>query len=142
MKSLWPRSSPWSPRLHSLTDQSIDESSYRKPPFPLWCGGASPARLGRSVRRGTARPLNARRSNHYVRCLRPLLTLASIVTPVPAAWSNYSHHHRPASAVRLVVVHISEGSYSGAVGWFRNPHARAAANYVVGRDGRIAHMVP
>jgi hypothetical protein len=64
------------------------------------------------------------------------------VTPVPAAWSNYSHHHRPASDVRLVVVHATEGSYSGTVGWFRNPRARAAANYVVGRDGRIASMVP
>src|SRR3954454_6621825 len=70
------------------------------------------------------------------------VTLASIVTPIPAAWSNYSHPHRPASAVRLVVVHVTEGSYGATVGWFRNPLARAAANYVVGRDGQIAHMVP
>jgi hypothetical protein len=66
----------------------------------------------------------------------------SVVTPIPAAWSNYSHHHRPARDVRLVVVHVTEGSYGGTVSWFRNPRARAAANYVVGRDGRIAHMVP
>jgi hypothetical protein len=65
-----------------------------------------------------------------------------VVMPVPAAWTNYSHHHRAASAVRLIVVHETEGSYSGTVSWFRNPRARAAANYVVGRDGRIAHMVP
>ena len=64
------------------------------------------------------------------------------MTPIPAAWSNYSHHHRPASAVRLVVVHVTEGSYGGTVSWFRNRRARAAANYVVARDGRIAHMVP
>jgi len=70
------------------------------------------------------------------------LTLLTTVTPIPAAWSNYSHHHRPASAVRLVVVHETEGSYSGTIGWFRNRHARAAANYVVARDGRIAYMVP
>jgi hypothetical protein len=70
------------------------------------------------------------------------LSLLSIVTPIPAAWSNYSHHHRPASDVRLVVVHVTEGSYGGTLSWFRNPHAHAAANYVVGRDGRIAHMVP
>src|SRR5947207_15415283 len=66
----------------------------------------------------------------------------SIVTPIPAAWSNYSHQHRPASAVRLVVVHVTEGSYGGTISWFRNRRARAAANYVVARDGRIAHMVP
>jgi N-acetylmuramoyl-L-alanine amidase/Bacterial Ig domain len=71
-----------------------------------------------------------------------LVTALSVVTPIPASWSNYSHHHRPASDLRLVVVHVSEGSYGGTVAWFRNPRAHAAANYVVGRDGRIAHMVP
>lgn len=72
-----------------------------------------------------------------------LLSIAPIgVAQIGAAPSNYSHAHRPASAVRLVVVHVTEGSYAATVSWFRNPKARAAANYVVGRDGRIAHMVP
>jgi hypothetical protein len=71
-----------------------------------------------------------------------VLTLLATVAPMPAAWSNYSHQHRPASAVRMVVVHATEGSYDATVSWFRNPRARAAANYVVGRDGQIAHMVP
>jgi hypothetical protein len=44
--------------------------------------------------------------------------------------------------VRLVVVHETEGSFDSTISWFRNPKARAAAHYVVGRDGRIAHMVP
>jgi hypothetical protein len=74
------------------------------------------------------------------------LALALAVTPlpaqIPAAWSNYSHQDRPASQVRLVVVHVTEGSYGGTISWFRNRRARAAANYVVARDGRIAHMVP
>lgn len=65
-----------------------------------------------------------------------------LIAPMPAAAANYSHHHRPASAVRMVVVHATEGSYGATVSWFRNPRARAAANYVVGRDGQIAHMVP
>jgi hypothetical protein len=70
------------------------------------------------------------------------LTLLSVVAPfLPASPSNYSHQHRPASAVRLIVVHETEGSYGATVSWFRNPKARAAANYVVGRDGRIVHMV-
>ena len=68
-------------------------------------------------------------------------TLAALL-PIPAAWSNYSHHHRPVSAVRLVVVHETEGSFAGTIRWFRNPRAHAAANYVVGRNGEIAHMVP
>jgi hypothetical protein len=65
----------------------------------------------------------------------------SVAPFVPASPSNYSHHHRPASSVRLVVVHETEGSFGATVSWFRNPKARAAANYVVGRDGRIVHMV-
>jgi len=48
----------------------------------------------------------------------------------------------PASSVRLIVVHETEGSYDATVAWFRNPKARVSAHYVVGRDGRIAHMVP
>jgi N-acetylmuramoyl-L-alanine amidase/Bacterial Ig domain len=66
----------------------------------------------------------------------------SLVAPIPAAATNYSHQFRPASEVRLVVVHVTEGSYDGTIGWFRNRKAHAAANYVVGRDGRVAHMVP
>jgi hypothetical protein len=70
------------------------------------------------------------------------VALMLAVTPMPAAWANYSHHHRSAAAVRMVVVHATEGSYDATVSWFRNPRARAAANYVVGRNGQIAHMVP
>ena len=60
----------------------------------------------------------------------------------PAAWANYSHRQRPASAIRMVVLHVTESSYDGAVSWFRNGRAHVSAHYVVGRDGRIAHMVP
>lgn len=75
--------------------------------------------------------------------MRAALTLLSVVAPfIPAARTNYSHVHRPASAVRMIVIHETEGSFGATVAWFRNPKARAAANYVVGRDGRIAHMVP
>ena len=76
----------------------------------------------------------------HVRALA-LSSLAGI-TLIPAAWTNYSHRHRPRSAVRMIVVHVTEGSWSGTVDWFRNRRAHAAANYVVGRDGQIAYMVP
>jgi hypothetical protein len=74
--------------------------------------------------------------------VRALALALLSVSPIWAAPTNYSHRHRPASAVRMVVVHVTEGSYGGTISWFRNRKARAAANYVVGRDGRIAHMVP
>jgi N-acetyl-anhydromuramyl-L-alanine amidase AmpD len=65
--------------------------------------------------------------------------------PIPfvaASPSNYEHAHRSASAIKLVVVHDIEGTYSGAISWFRNPAARSSAHFVVSRDGRVTQMVP
>lgn len=64
------------------------------------------------------------------------------VSYVPANHANYSHRARPASAVRLIVVHVTEGTFASTVAWFRNPRARASANYVVSRGGAITQMVP
>ena len=59
----------------------------------------------------------------------------------PAARANYTVAHRPGSAIRLIVVHVTESSAIGAISWFRNPRAQASANYVVGQDGSITQMV-
>ena len=61
---------------------------------------------------------------------------------VPANPRNYSHATRSSAAIRLVVVHVAEGSYGATISWFRNPRAHASANYVVGRAGAITEMVP
>src|SRR3954470_21693434 len=61
---------------------------------------------------------------------------------VPASARNYDHRHRTAAAIRMIVVHDIEGSYGGAISWFRNPRARASANFVVSRDGEVTQMVP
>jgi len=67
---------------------------------------------------------------------------APSIARIPASPANYARGHRPASAVRLVVVHVVEGTYWGAISWFRNPRARASAHYVVSREGAVAEMVP
>jgi hypothetical protein len=64
------------------------------------------------------------------------------VTFLAASPANYAHVHRPASAIRLLVIHTIEGSYGGAISWFRNPRAQACANFVVSRDGAVTQMVP
>ena len=71
----------------------------------------------------------------------PAAVAAPKVTWIPANKANYSAATRPAHAVRLVVVHSVEGTYWGAIGWFRNPRARVSSHYVVGRDGAVAQMV-
>ena len=64
------------------------------------------------------------------------------ISYAPASPANYSHYARPASAIRLIVVHATEGTFVSTVAWFRNPRARASAHFVVGRDGAITQMVP
>jgi N-acetylmuramoyl-L-alanine amidase/Bacterial Ig domain len=94
------------------------------------------------------------RYRHSVRLLAPFLLLSLALAqpaegaqregPIPfvaASRANYHASHRSARAIRLVVVHTIEGTYGGAIAWFRNPRARASANFVVARDGRITEMV-
>src|SRR5438046_2100088 len=64
------------------------------------------------------------------------------ISYVPASRSNYTAANRPSSAIRKVVIHVTEGTYGSAIDWFRNPRARASANYVVSQRGAITEMVP
>lgn len=41
----------------------------------------------------------------------------------------------------VVVCHITEGSYDGAVSWLKNPNAKASAHFVVSRKGEITQLV-
>jgi hypothetical protein len=94
--------------------------------------------VGRRARVAGARLQSVAHDRAHVRAA--LAAVATLGVGTPAAPSNYPHVHR--SDVRLVVVHVSEGSFGGTVRWFQNRRAHASAHYVVGRDGEIAHMVP
>ena len=61
----------------------------------------------------------------------------------PASPSNYARADRPRSnRIRMIVVHVTEGSYGGSIQWFANPRARASAHYVVrSSDGQITQTV-
>jgi len=60
-----------------------------------------------------------------------------------ASPADYSVANRPLSdRITTIVIHTTEGSYSGTLSWFRNPAARASAHYVVRSvDGQITQMV-
>jgi N-acetyl-anhydromuramyl-L-alanine amidase AmpD len=61
---------------------------------------------------------------------------------VTASPANFRRADRPADyAVDRVVVHVTEGTFTGAVKAFRDPGHQAAAHYIVGKDGRIIQMV-
>ncbi|MFJ2082598.1 N-acetylmuramoyl-L-alanine amidase [Micromonospora chokoriensis] len=66
----------------------------------------------------------------------------------PAAWapastSNYTVASRPGShQVNRVVIHLTQGSYAGAVSWFQNPAAQASAHYTFrSSDGAVTQSV-
>ncbi|GMU43309.1 MAG: N-acetylmuramoyl-L-alanine amidase [Xanthomonadales bacterium] len=57
----------------------------------------------------------------------------------PASTSNYSTAGNSASAV---ILHTMEGSYAGAISWFKNPSAQVSAHYCLRKsDGQITQMV-
>jgi len=41
----------------------------------------------------------------------------------------------------MIVCHITEGSFAGAVSWLSNPQSRVSSHYVVARDGRVTQLV-
>lgn len=61
---------------------------------------------------------------------------------VAASGANYRRADRPYDyVVDRVVIHVVQGSYEDALKVFRDPGHRAAAHYVVRRDGHIAQTV-
>lgn len=59
---------------------------------------------------------------------------------VAAHSSNYTAANR--SSFRYIIIHTTEGSYSGAISWFQNPISNVSAHYVIrSRDGEITQMV-
>jgi N-acetyl-anhydromuramyl-L-alanine amidase AmpD len=59
---------------------------------------------------------------------------------VPASSSNYTDDNR--SSVDRIVIHTTEGSYSGAISWCQNSSSQVSAHYVVrSSDGQITQMV-
>jgi N-acetyl-anhydromuramyl-L-alanine amidase AmpD len=59
-----------------------------------------------------------------------------------AAQTNYTRAERPASEIRFIVIHVSEGSFLGTVSWLRDPRAHSSANFVVSRTGHVRELVP
>ena len=54
---------------------------------------------------------------------------------------NYSS--RNGQSIRLIVIHDTEGSYAGAVGWFTMPRSQVSAHLVMREDGgEVTQMVP
>lgn len=59
---------------------------------------------------------------------------------MPASTANYAVGR--SAAISKVVVHVTQGSYAGAISWFQNPSAEVSAHYVVrSSDGQVTQTV-
>jgi hypothetical protein len=61
----------------------------------------------------------------------------------PAIWDPSPNYTAGRSqAIDTVVIHDVEGSYTGAISWFKNPDSQVSAHYVIrSSDGQITQMV-
>jgi N-acetyl-anhydromuramyl-L-alanine amidase AmpD len=64
-------------------------------------------------------------------------------TSYPANPNNYTQAYRPYSnPINKIVIHVTQGSWSGAINWFQNPNSKVSAHYVVrSSDGFIGKTV-
>jgi hypothetical protein len=60
----------------------------------------------------------------------------------PAHSSNYTPARRGAAQIDRIVIHVTQGSWSSAIRWFRTSYSDVSAHYVIrSRDGAIAQCV-
>ncbi len=76
----------------------------------------------------------------------PAAAPAAGLTPPPVDFVrgaiDFTPAHRKPNQIRLIVIHVTDGSFLGTLSWLRNPLAHASTNFVVSRTGRIAELVP
>ncbi|HEY5924938.1 MAG TPA: N-acetylmuramoyl-L-alanine amidase [Kofleriaceae bacterium] len=61
---------------------------------------------------------------------------------IPAYSGNYQVANRGVGDITSIIIHDTEGSYSGTISWFKDPDANVSAHYVIrSSDGHIAQMV-
>lgn len=67
------------------------------------------------------------------------------VTQPSSTWvssPNYTNSSRETSYnIDAIVIHTTEGTYSGAISWFQNSSAQVSAHYVISSTGAITQMV-
>ncbi|ADB33789.1 N-acetylmuramyl-L-alanine amidase, negative regulator of AmpC, AmpD [Kribbella flavida DSM 17836] len=58
----------------------------------------------------------------------------------PASTSNYRVGRT--AAISTIVIHVTQGSYTGTISWFKNPASQVSAHYVIrSSDGQVTQMV-
>lgn len=62
--------------------------------------------------------------------------------PAAAQWVASPNYSSGRSTYEFVLIHTTQGSYSGCISWFQNPNSNVSSHYVVrSSDGAITQMV-
>ncbi len=62
----------------------------------------------------------------------------------PANWTtspNFYAADRKPPKVSVIVIHTTQGSYSGTISWFQNPASQVSAHYTISKGGDVMQMV-
>ena len=54
---------------------------------------------------------------------------------------NHTSSARKIGSVNRIVIHVTEGSFWGAVTWLRNPRSHGSSHYVISRGGDVVQLV-
>lgn len=54
---------------------------------------------------------------------------------------NHTSSARKIGSVDRIVIHVTEGSFWGAVTWLRNPRSHGSSHYVISRGGDVVQLV-
>jgi N-acetyl-anhydromuramyl-L-alanine amidase AmpD len=63
------------------------------------------------------------------------------ITRTAAPATNFEPAERTVGDIHLIVVHVTDGSFAGAVSWLTNPESHVSSHYAVSREGEVVQMV-
>jgi N-acetylmuramoyl-L-alanine amidase len=59
-----------------------------------------------------------------------------------AVWSPSPNFTSAADSSQYIVIHVTDGSFAGALSWLKNPESKASAHYLVrSSDGQVVQLV-
>jgi len=135
-------------RYSNSSDMSVARL-YADQVYNLLNNGFSGASPQGEVITVTAQEVEVRRGNYET--VTPLSSpdyLTNAMDYGPALWApadpgNYTVSDRESAfPINYVVIHTTQGSYSGTINWFQNPAANVSSHYVIrSSDGQITQMV-
>lgn len=73
----------------------------------------------------------------------PIGSAVPAISSYPAYSGNYAAANRPSTyPISYVIIHVTQGSWSGSLSWFQSSAANVSAHYVIrSSDGRIGQSV-